>query len=464
MHTTVTTDDGARLHTAFAGDLDAPLTVVLCHGYMLDSTAWHFQLPALGESARLVGYDQRGHGRSTLGTGPVTIDRLGRDLRHVLESTAPRGPVVLVGHSMGGMAIMALAAAHPDLFGARITGVALLSTSAGQLNGTPMGLPPTAARLLHFTLGAGLPVLARLPRTVDTVRRRTGPLAFHVTRPLLYRAPVDATAARVTVLAMSRVPIATVAAYYPALMGHDQLGALPTLGRCPTLIAVGAGDQITPASHSATLATRIAAAELAVVPRASHLLPLERPDVVNRLLLTLLSRSATVVVPGAAAAHTRSVPGDAQPPPTRVSGCESAVQPYAITPPHPYADRPHGLTPQSRDVIPLPAVVCERPSLGSCSASTASTASRLTPVSPSRRRQAASELVTAECETATSARPGPSHALSSRPWDGHTDLCSAAAETPLQRMHGAVTSAQGPFVAHASRQPVGRPPTHPEAR
>ncbi|MFE0521588.1 alpha/beta fold hydrolase [Streptomyces sp. NPDC058954] len=311
---TITTDDGARLYTAVAGDPNSPVAVVLCHGYMLDSTAWHFQLPALGPAARLVLYDQRGHGRSTLGGDPFTIDRLGEDLHHVLATTVPRGPVVLVGHSMGGMAIMALAATHPQLFGSRVIGAGLLSTSAGNLNGAPMGLPPATARLLHRALATGLPALARLPRTIDTVRRHTGPLAFRLTRPLLYRAPAGRDAAQLTIRAMSRVPITTVAACYPALMTHDQLAALPALERGATLVAVGSGDQITPASHSATLADRIPSAEFVVVPGASHLLPLERPDKVNRLLLALVSRSMTATrrLP---AAPVRSGPGDAPPPP-----------------------------------------------------------------------------------------------------------------------------------------------------
>ncbi|MDN3028994.1 alpha/beta hydrolase [Streptomyces sp. S.PB5] len=366
--TTVTTDDGARLHTITAGDPDARLTVVLCHGYMLDRTTWHLQLPALGQAARLVLYDQRGHGRSTLGTSPVTTDRLGEDLHQVLAATASHGPVVLVGHSMGGMAVMALAATHPDLFGTRVTGAALLSTSAGQLNGTPMGLPPAAARLLHLALAVGLPRLARLPRAVDTVRRRTGPFAFRVTRPLLYRAPVDPAAAQVTIRAMSRVPITTVAACYPALMAHDQLAALPALGRCPVLVAVGTSDQITPVAHSASLASRIPSAELVVVPRASHLLPLERPHEVNKLLLALVSRSTAALTPGAAA-HTRSTPGDAQPPPpVRRPGHVSAEEPHVTALPHPYAVCPLWLRPSSDDWVPHSGVVPVRPRDGSCPA------------------------------------------------------------------------------------------------
>ena len=55
---------------------------------------------------------------------------------------------MLVGHSMGGMTIMALAEQRPELFAERVAGVALISTSAGEVGGA--GLParccPSATR------------------------------------------------------------------------------------------------------------------------------------------------------------------------------------------------------------------------------------------------------------------------------------------------------------------------------
>ena len=84
--------------------------------------------------ARLILWDQRGHGRSgwTKLTS-ATIDRTGRDLGQVLDATVPNGPVVLAGHSMGGMSILALARQRPELFGDRVVGVLMMATSAGGL-------------------------------------------------------------------------------------------------------------------------------------------------------------------------------------------------------------------------------------------------------------------------------------------------------------------------------------------
>src|SRR5580704_3286401 len=115
----VTADDGVSLYAEVSGPDDAPVTVVFSHGYTLSQDVWHYQRQALA-GTRLVFWDQRGHGRSGRGDPEhSTIEQTGADLGAVLAATMPAGGrVVLVGHSMGGMTIMALAARQPGLFGA----------------------------------------------------------------------------------------------------------------------------------------------------------------------------------------------------------------------------------------------------------------------------------------------------------------------------------------------------------
>src|SRR6478672_12876717 len=99
---TVTTDDGVPLHVEVDGDPDAPLTVVFSNGFTARLVEWELQRVALRDRARLVLWDQRGHGRSGwTKLTRATIDRTGRDLGAGLDATTPTGPVVLVGHSMG---------------------------------------------------------------------------------------------------------------------------------------------------------------------------------------------------------------------------------------------------------------------------------------------------------------------------------------------------------------------------
>jgi len=128
---TVLAQDGVPLHVEINGPDDAPITIIFCHGYTVNQDCWHFQRRDLVEH-RLVFWDQRDHGRSgRSATGNATIDELGADLKAVIDAAAPGpGPIVLVGHSMGGMAIMALAEQHPSMFTSKVAGAVLISTAA----------------------------------------------------------------------------------------------------------------------------------------------------------------------------------------------------------------------------------------------------------------------------------------------------------------------------------------------
>ena len=143
----VTCDDGVVLHAEV--DEVAPyadsrtarrrrpredVTLVFAHGYALNLDCWHFQREAFRGKRRMAFYDQRSHGRSDRSDREhATIDQLGDDLARVIETVAPKGKVVLVGHSMGGMSIIAFAERHPRLFAKRVAGVALIATTAGGL-------------------------------------------------------------------------------------------------------------------------------------------------------------------------------------------------------------------------------------------------------------------------------------------------------------------------------------------
>lgn len=149
-------------------------TLLFTHGFCLSQDSWHYQRAAFANEFRMVFWDQRGHGRSDPpehGKG-LSVDLLGEDLYAVLEATCPTGPVILVGHSMGGMTMMALAATHPELFAApgkpgRIVGAALISTSAGRFQQLSFGLPKSGTKLLHRTVPSLFELLAKQTRLVD---------------------------------------------------------------------------------------------------------------------------------------------------------------------------------------------------------------------------------------------------------------------------------------------------------
>jgi pimeloyl-ACP methyl ester carboxylesterase len=291
---TVTASDGTALHAELDGPQDSPLTVVFCHGYTLNSESWHYQRRGLRDTHRLVLWDLRCHGRSQReGVADRSIDRLGEDLYDVLEALVP-GPCVLVGHSMGGMTIMALADEHPELFGDRVRGVALVSTSAGRLAELTLGLPALVSKAVQRVVPSAVALMGRRGALVDRGRAAGTDVSFLMMRYFGFgdSGNVSPTVVDFAETMIRQTPADVIADFYPALMSHDKLAALDVLDKVPTSIIVGDRDWLTPPDHSRSISAAVPTAHLSVVPGASHLVQLERPDVVNGELRDLLRRAA----------------------------------------------------------------------------------------------------------------------------------------------------------------------------
>lgn len=290
----VTTTDGVRL----AVDVEAPdspeYAVVFAHGWVLNRHAWHFQREALSSSkAMVVAYDHRGHGASSAGPPDAcTIERLGDDLHAVIEAVVPPElPVVLVGHSMGGMTVMGLAARRPELFGSRIAGVALLSTSPGRLGENTFGLPRPFAGLVPRLTPV---VLDRMLARADLLDRRVA-LKTRTNWPVTRYMAFGPKPRREHVRFINEMIAATstemTVGFLRGILAHDKLAALAALNAVPTTVIVGANDRLTPPSHARRIAAALPEARLLVVPGAGHMIGLERPEAVNTALAELIERA-----------------------------------------------------------------------------------------------------------------------------------------------------------------------------
>ncbi len=295
---TVNTEDGIPLHVEEVGPARAPLTVVFVHGYSLSMGSWHYQRLGLADMrnprVRMVFYDQRSHGRS--GRAPsdsASIEQLGRDLDAVLAAVAPAGPVVLIGHSMGGMTVMALVDQHPEYVGRRVVGVALLSTSTGRLAEVTLGLPALLTKLRTPVV----PLLLRGARSraalVERSRRIGSDVAWLMTRRYSFGSKeVSPALVEYVGQLIAATPIDVIADFYPALNSHDKLAALGELRDVETLILVGEKDLLTPVEHSRAMVAELPSAELVVVDGAGHLAMMERAPLVNLRLRAFLHRAA----------------------------------------------------------------------------------------------------------------------------------------------------------------------------
>ncbi|MFD7744607.1 alpha/beta fold hydrolase [Streptomyces sp. NPDC059698] len=289
-----------RRRRLFGHKTPAPVTVVFSHGYCLGQDSWHFQRAALRGLVRAVYWDQRSHGRSGRGRSqaegvPLGIDQLGRDLKAVIDAAAPEGPLVLVGHSMGGMTMMALADQYPALIRDRVAAVALIGTSSGRLAEVDFGLPVAGVNAVRRVLPGLLRALGSQAELVEKGRRATADLfAGLIKRYSFSSRDVDPAVARFAERLIESTPIDVVAEFYPAFTEHDKSGALPAFRDVPVLILAGDKDLVTPGTHSEAIADVLPDAELVIVPDAGHLVMLEHPETVTDRLADLLVRSGTV--------------------------------------------------------------------------------------------------------------------------------------------------------------------------
>lgn len=289
---TVLADDGLPLHVEIDGADDAPLTVIFSHGYCLTQDTWHYQRRDL-KGLRMVFWDQRSHGRSGRSApNHATIDQTGADLYAVLRATVrPDEPVVLVGHSMGGMTIMALAERHPQLFGGQVLGVVLANTSSGGMHEMTLGLPLVLAKLVRPLAPGVIKGLGRQARLVDRTRQAGADLAFVLIRRMGF-ADKGVSPAMVDFVEqmIRKTPIDVIAEFYPTLMSHDKVAALRAIGRVPVSVLAGGEDRLTPASHGRAIAEALPDAELTEVQEAGHLLPMEYPGVVTAAVRRMVER------------------------------------------------------------------------------------------------------------------------------------------------------------------------------
>lgn len=302
---TVVADDGLPLHVE-VDEVDPAdeagrrkgrtpaVTVVFAHGYCLNLDSWHFQRAAYRGLVRAVYYDQRSHGRSGRSDRQhATIDQLGHDLKAVIEQTVPDGPVVLVGHSMGGMTICALAEHHPELIGDKVIGVALVSTTAGGLDPSRILLPMLPARLTNRATHRAVATLAVGHGAVDQVRRVGRYIANAATNRFAFGGDVPHSYVSFVDDMLSATPFEVVADFFPSFSSLDKFDHVEVLDEVPVSIISGTADKLTSVGHSRKLHARIPTSRLIECDGAGHMVPFERHDQVNAELDQLITAATT---------------------------------------------------------------------------------------------------------------------------------------------------------------------------
>ena len=270
VRTRIRTGDGASLSVS---DWRAPLpdrTVVFLHGLCLSQDAWAIQrrhvLRHFGHHTRVISYDHRGHGDS--GAAPTStyrIAQLARDLDDVLEALNVRGPLVLVGHSMGAMAALNYMARGART--AEVAGLVLCATAAGGLAEHGLG------RLLR------LPVFEPLLAVLDRCSPKTSRALVAPVRLALRRAHSGAVT-QMAASALENNPLRTAAGFLASIRDMDLAHTLGSIS-APTTVLSGGSDPLIPSALSRALAAAIPDATHVHLPHAGHMLPQLESRTVN---------------------------------------------------------------------------------------------------------------------------------------------------------------------------------------
>jgi pimeloyl-ACP methyl ester carboxylesterase len=286
----VLTPDGVVLHTEVDDGPADDFTLLFVHGYGLNLDCWHFQRQHFRGQLRQIFYDHRSHGRSGRSEAELCrIPQLAEDLYQVLQEVVGETPVILIGHSMGGMTIMRLAQSRPDLFGTQILGVALLCTSAGEMaSHSPIrGIPGRTFHRIAEPLMAGL---NRIPELVAQGRRAGSDLGYVVTRRLAFGPDVPPSYVDFASEMLAEIPLEVVADYFPAFEEVDEFRALEVLSTVPTVVVGGEDDVITPIEHTARIIDLLPKAEAIRVENCGHLGMIEKHEVFDDALDRLIER------------------------------------------------------------------------------------------------------------------------------------------------------------------------------
>lgn len=230
---------------------------------------------------QVVTWDYRGHGRTPAPPGPIesadlSIERAVQDLLVVLDALEVRGPVVLLGHSMGCQVIFEFARQAPDRVAALVP---LFGTYEHPMD-------------TFMDSAWSRPLFDRLVRAARSASRRANrlllplydsPLAFPLggrlglmDRFYAGRVDIDQYLEHLSVMD-PRVFLRTLS----LAAEHSAADALPGI-RVPTLVVASEKDLFTPLHRSYAMADAIPGAELLVLAEASHAAIVEHPDTINR--------------------------------------------------------------------------------------------------------------------------------------------------------------------------------------
>ncbi len=243
------------------------LPVIFLHGFPFSHETWKNQVKVVSEKYRAIAYDILGHGKSDVGDGQYTIEGHVDDLFALMDQLKIK-KAVLVGLSMGGYIALRAVERRPD----RVRALVLCDTKSEA--DTSEGKIKRAAGMRDVKENGSAVYAEMAVKSLFCQKTfRKNPDLIQATEKII--AATKSLSIAGTLLALSA--------------RTDTTSVLPQI-KVPTLILVGAEDEITPPPLSRAMHKKIPHSELHIIPDAGHMSNLENPEVFNKHLLAFLGQ------------------------------------------------------------------------------------------------------------------------------------------------------------------------------
>lgn len=265
--------DGAVLNVEMEGAAEGPI-LLFTHGWGLSARIWAEVRAELGKRFGLVFWDLPGLGHSGRPPAGYSIEGFAEDLHAVIESLPADRPLILVGHSIGGMTVQTFCARHPELLNGRVSGIVLENTTHTNpletmvLSRVLRPLQPVIELMLKLdtVVSPALWLMAWQSWLSGSTHLATRLVGFG-TRPT--REQLDRTA-----LLMTKGSPAVQARGNLAMLRWSVTERLPRID-VPALVFVGGRDLITKDHAGETIAAALPQGRLVRVEKAGHMGPVE---------------------------------------------------------------------------------------------------------------------------------------------------------------------------------------------
>ena len=257
---TVTTSDGTQLNTRSAG---SGTPIVFAHGYAVDMNEWNIiGVDLVNRGYRVIAFDQRGHGGSTIGSDGLGSRQMAGDYAAVLEHYDVRDGV-LVMHSMGGFLGIRFLIENPGVVQQRLKAAVLVATFAGDVGRRN---PQNRVQLPLINTG----IMTRIVSNdrLGMVFAKT--LMGDDKNPDMARAFLDVFRQQ------DLKALTPIIAAMTDESRYDRLGEI----QIPTTILIGTKDKTTPPFHTDDLNAGIAGSTLIRLPGKGHMINWQSSDVI----------------------------------------------------------------------------------------------------------------------------------------------------------------------------------------